>query len=384
MRSGQQRVLLEGGSCARYAPTGHLIYARAGSLFAVRFDPNRLQVDGSPVPVVEGVSWQGGLGFADYSFSNSGTLVYVPSGGAEENRTMVWVDREGKSEPLPAAPRAYSNPHLSPDGKRIAVAILGREQNISDIWIYDLPRGILARLTSGYLDFAPVWTPDGARVTFRSSTSSRHSGIFWVPADSSAPPQQLVTTNEPATPGAWSPEGSALVFAQGLPAKTGIWMLQRSGDGGQWKAAPLFAANAFLPQLSPDGRWIAYVSGDSGNLQVYLQPFPGPGGKLQVSTDGGTSPRWARSARELFYRNGDKMMAIDIDTRQGLTAGRPRLLFEGQYEMSPPNMQPGTGYDVSADGKRFLMVKRGGQSSIAQFAVVQDWFEELKRLRTDK
>jgi Tol biopolymer transport system component len=242
-------------------------------------------------------------------------------------------------------------------------------------------RDTLTRLTFGTHNFAPVWTPDGKRVTFQSRANPGNRGISWAPADGSGSPEELFASETQATPGSWLPDGSALAFYQGAPGRYSILLLPAAAGAGAAERKPRpFLGNARLPQISPDGRWIAYASDDSGAYQVYVQPFPGPGGKYQISPEGGDSPRWARSGRELFYRNVDKMMAVDIEAKAALHPGRPKFLFEGHYLTSPPGLQPGPGYDVSPDGKRFLMIKAGSeQPATTQLQVVQDWFEELKR-----
>ena len=382
LRTGEKRTLLEGGANARYSPTGHLIYARAGALFGVPFDPERLLLKGSPVPILEGVAWVSNTGMANYSFAASGTLVYVPAGGLGENRTMVWVDRKGVVEAVPAPPQGYSNPSISPDGRQIAVGIPGPTQSPWDIWTYDLTRDALQRVTFGQDNSSPAWTPDGKRITFRSVIAPGKSGISWIPVDRSGPAEPLLISDLPVTPGAWTPDGNSLVFSQGGPAATAIWVLPRpAGTTGtaQNKPRHLVGPVAVVPQLSPDGHWLAYQSSESGVFQVYAQPFPGPGGKSQISIDGGHSPRWARNGRELFYRNDDKIIAVEIETKPFFRAGKPKVLFEGRYEGTTLGRQPAPGYDVAPNGK-FLMI-RGAveQASSVQLQVVQDWFEELKR-----
>jgi eukaryotic-like serine/threonine-protein kinase len=374
LRTGEQHVLLEGGSNPRYAPTGHLIYARGSSLFAVPFDPERLQLKGTPSPVLEGVSRL--LGFVDYSFSESGDLVYVPGGAEAQKTTMVWVDRTGKAEALEAPPRAYFNPSISPDGRRVAMTVEGGPENNWDIWIFDLARRTLTKLTNGFLNNAPAWTPDGKRVAFRNVNESGQYGIFWAPADGSAPPEQLLATGGPVTPGSWLPDGSALLF-YGITSElqgTCVLPIQRA-PADSARTPQSIVKNSLNPQVSPDGRWLAYQSAG----QVFVQPFPGLVGRWQISNDGGNSPRWARNGRELFYRNGQKMMAVDIETKEAFRAGTPKLLFEGQYLGGPVGLQPGIGYDVSSDGKRFLMIKPDSEPNAAQLQVVENWFDELRR-----
>ena len=377
LRSGETRVLLEGGSKPRYASSGHLVYTRQGSLLAVPFDGERLQVKGTPSPVLEGLA---AAAFAEYSISDSGHLVYRP-GGAEEKTTMQWVDRAGKTEPLQAPPRTYATPSISPDGQRVAVTIEAGSPNDWDISVYDFARHTLTKLTYGSFNFAPSWTPDGKRVMFRNESESGQRGIFWVPADGSASPERLFTTELPATPCSWLPDASALVFYQGLPEYTEIGVFALQGHAANTARGPqVVVKNAIFPQFSPDGRWLAYASGG----QVYVQPFPSLVGKWQVSTDGGTAPRWARSGRELFYGSngskGNKLMAVEIETSGTFRSGVPKVLFEGTIATPGVGKQPGWPYDVSADGKRFLVIGPDSQPNpAAQLNVVENWFEELRR-----
>jgi serine/threonine-protein kinase len=387
LRTGEQRVLLEGGSSPHYVPTGHLSYARAGLLYAVPFDPRRLQLKGSPVPVLEDLEWFSLFGYGEYSFSASDTLVYFPRAVGDRNRTMMWVDRKGAAVPLPAPLRAYANPSVSPDGQRIAVNIAGERLESWDIWIYEQSRGTLTPLTSGLYNLAPVWTPDGKRVTFRSRSEAGKNiswMISWIPANGTGSPEPLLRTDLPTIPGSWSPDGRFLAFQQGPPGRTEILLLPNPemAGGAEQKPRPFIAAGRGVwgPQISPDGRWIAYTSFESGTSQVYVQSFPGPGEKWPISSDRGEWPRWARNGRELFYRNGDKMMVVEIAATPDFRAGKPKVLFEGHYEASPDSALPTKGYDVSPDGKRFLMIKGSGeQAAPVQVHVVQDWFEELKR-----
>jgi Tol biopolymer transport system component len=269
------------------------------------------------------------------------------------------------------------NPAVSPDGQRIAVSIGSAFS--WDIWVYDLTRDVLTRLTSGSQSVAPVWTPDGKRITYQARTSSGSSDIYWAPSDGSGPSEHLVASKTAATPGAWLRDGSALAFYEGDPSKTSILLVPTPGGGALEQKPRLLVDDARQPQISPDGRWMAYSSNGLPR-EIYVQSLPVPGAKIQISTDGGDSPRWARSGRELFYRNGDKMMAVEIETKPAFRAGRPTVLFEGRYDTSPIGLQPGISYDVSPDGKRFLMIKPAGEQPAAtQLQVVQDWFEELKR-----
>ena len=357
LETGERRVLIQGGNHARYAPTGHLVYARAGTLLAVPFDLARLEVTGAPVLVVEGVM-RSTEGAAQFSFSGLGSLIYVPGGIQGFERTLVWVDRTGTAQPLAAPPRAYSALRLSPDGQRLAVAI---QKANSDIWVYDVPRDTLTRLTFGASNNFPVWTPDGKCVTFQS-TKAGPPNLFWKPADGSGPAKLLTTSENNHSPQSCSPDGKMLAFTEVHPT-TGrdIWVLPLAGKR---KARPFLRTpfNESAAMFSPDCRWIAYISDESSQPEIYVQPFPGAGGKWQISTEGGREPLWAPNGKELFYRNGDQMMAVDISSQPTFTVGKPRLLFEGRYERSPVSRAY---YDVTPDGERFVMLKAGEEESEA-------------------
>jgi serine/threonine protein kinase/Tol biopolymer transport system component len=374
--TAEPRILLPVGTQPHYAPSGHLVYAQGGTLMAVPFDTKQLTVTGAAVPVVEGILQATSSGAAQYSFSTGGSLVYVSGGVQSAQNKLVWVSRNGAEQPLAAPMRPYDSPRLSPDGRRVAVAIADQE---TQTWLYDIPRETLTRLTfEGNTNAYPIWTPDGTRITFSSNKDGAGpTNIFWQLADGSGGLERLSTSEYIQTPHSWSADGRLLALIEVDPG-TGvdIWVL-RMGDR---KAQP-FLRTPFTEgaaRFSPDGRWLAYISDESGRYEIYMQPYPGPGGKWQISTEGGTEPVWNPNGRELFYRSGDKMMAVDIATQPGFTAGKPRMLFEGQYlptTTTPPN------YDVSADGQRFLMLKSVEQAASAptQINVVLNWFEDLKR-----
>ena len=335
--------------------------------------------DDSSEPLLEEIR-QTSPGFVDYSFSTSGTLVYVPGGESEGSFSLVWVDREGAVEPLGAKYGAYRNPRLSPDGQRLAVTLVA---NPYDVWVYDIPRHTLTRLTFEGDNRLPVWAPDGKQVAFRSNRAGGTWNLYWKPADGSGAAERLTTSEHTQTPSSWSLDGKFLAFYErattvGSSTTEGdIWVLPLEGER---KPQPFLQTQFYesSPTFSPDGSWLAYVSNESGRNEVYVLPYPGPGGKWQISTEGGREPVWARNGRELFYRNerGDQMMVVDITTEPTFRAGAPRLLFEGNFELSSGTLPF---YDISPDGQRFVMIKLEQQER-AQINVVQNWFEELKRL----
>ena len=374
LETGERRILVEGGMFARYAAsgpsttTGHLIYARAGGLLAVPFDLARLQVTGTPVPVLEGVATASYMGSAQFGLSHTGLLVYAPGGALHEKNSLVWVDRQGKAQPLPAPPHPYAFPRLFPDARRIVVEL---REAFHNIWIYDLGRGTLSRLTFEGGGHAPHLTPDGRRVIFGSDRAGQF-GLFWKPADASGPEERLTTSSQIQYCPSLTPDGKLLVFDDGED----IWMLRMEGDR---KPQPFLQTRSQegWARLSPDGRWLVYRSNETGQYEVYVQPFPGPGEKSQISTEGGHEPIWARSGREIFYRHGDRMMAVEISTQPRFTAGKPHVLFEGAYAYGVSLV---ANYDVTSDGQRFIMVKSSEKlAPVTQINLVLNWFEELKR-----
>ncbi len=367
----EPRALVPAGATPRYSPSGHLVYVQAGTLFAAPFDVNTLSVTREAVPVLQGVLQTTQL-HPFYSFSDTGTLVYIAGTSASAN-SLVWVTRSGAEQPLMAPPREYDWPRLAPDGRRIAVEVSGQT------WIYDTARDTLTRLTfTGTQNDAPSWSPDGTHVAVRSNRAGLPSAVYWQRADGSGGDEQLTTPALAADlPLSFSPDGRLLAFIR-ADAKTqrDIWV-QSLPDKTR---TPFLVTPATegAARFSPDGRWIAYVSNESGRPEIYVQPYPGPGGKWQISTDGGIEPAWNPNGRELFYRSNRRMMAVPVTTQPTFSAGRPAVLFEGDYLASTFPLA-GVTYDVTRDGQRFLMVKQNAASP-TEVNVVVNWFEELRRL----
>jgi eukaryotic-like serine/threonine-protein kinase len=367
-------------------------------LFAVAFDADRLAVLSGPVSVVQGVSrplnQAGATATANYGISNGGTLVYLTgirlAAGGAALTNMFWVNRDGREEPIPAPPRAYVYPRISPDGTKVALDV--RDQQL-DVWIWDLVRQTLTRLTfdPGEDEF-PVWSPDGKRVAFSSSRaggSTFNTGLFWVAADGTGAVERLAEGERQTFPGDFTPDSSrAIVHGSGAQGNDDIGLVSANGDSPEGKPGldvrPLLQTmyGERNPALSPDGRWLAYESDESGRAEIYVRPFPDvDAGRWQVSTGGGVQAAWARSGRELFYRNGPALMAVAVQTGTGFVAGTPKALFQGQYFGGPG----GRSYDVAPDGSRFLFLKAGpaggsGPTPRPRITIVENWSEELRRL----
>ena len=387
--TGERRSVLPNAVAGRVVPTGHLVFVRSGALWAVPFDRDLLDIVGTPVPVVEGVRVEGG-GAVQYAVADDGSLVYVPdaTGGTPRNN-LVWVDRSGEQEPLATPIRAYQTLSLSPDGLRAAVGIGGGGGGGNpDVWVSELARGTLTRLTTDEaVDRSPLWSPDGRRVTFTSDRNGQQE-VWWRAADSSDEAERLLTTDEAGNDLAaydWSPDGGVL-FAQVefLETESDVGMVSLDGPG-TWEPLIQTAAEEGSPVISPDGRWLAYTSDETGIPEVYVQRFPELEGRQPVSVGGGFGPDWSADGRELFFLRAptggapDAVMRVTFDLEAG-DVGTPERLFDyANYYSSPGGRRH---HDVSPDGQRFLMIVRGGSSSDtaagrARINVVLNWTQEL-------
>ncbi len=374
-RTGKRTLLIEGASEARYLPQGDLVFARAGTLFAVPFDAKTLSILGAAAPVVEGVWNDPTTGTAHYAVSHTGTLVYAPGQYTAASRRIAWVDRRGGIEFLPCEPGLYSEPKLSPDGRRFAVQLL------NDIWVYDFGSRTMTRTTFSGVNQAPVWTPDGRHIAFSSSQNVTRPTLYWVDPAGGEEPEMLSRDGEVQFPSSWSPDGTTLAYAEiklvNSETDFDIWLL--SGPG-QWKRQNLIRTPFKDDQamFSPDGRALAWVSTDTGRSQVYVRPYPGTGRTL-VSPDGGFEPVWSRSGTELFFRNGRGFYTVPVSTKGEVTAGRPALLFEGDFDSG--SVTPGIpAYDVAPDGRRFILVTGTADAeSPLRLDVVMNWVEDVKR-----
>jgi serine/threonine-protein kinase len=371
-------VVLEGGSYARYLSSGHLVFARNGALYAVPFDLSRLTVIGKPVQVLSDVVTEPATGAAHFAVSKMGTLAYLPGVPRSPDRNLVWVDRRGGVRPVSKHQRWFYHPSLSPDGKRLAVAV--NEGSNTDIWVLDTGRDALTRLTfDPGEDFAPIWAPDGRTVVHASEMEGPGPMLSRTPANGSGATVILSSNQpQPPSPGAnepasWSRDGKTLIFTQNFT----IWTLEMAGDS---PAQPLFDSPFHVSgaSLSPDGSWLAYHSDEAGREEVYLRSFPEPDEKFQISTEGGAWPVWNRNGQELFYRDGNEMMVVDISDQPVFTASAPRVLFAGNFEYSwgeVPN------YDVSPSGEQFLMIQTvEPESNRGPIGIITNWSDELRRL----
>ena len=341
----------------------------SGTLMAVPFDARRLEVRGPPTPISDSVqvgttSRTGKLGVSD-----NGTIVFASGGLLLAD--IVAVSRGGASRTLSAAPRNFFAPSLSPDGKSLAVQIF---ENGSDIWVFGVASKALSRLTFDQSGLRPLWTVDGRRVVYDRQGDGRRE-LAWIPADGSGPAESLLAGENDQMMGAFTPDGRTMVFGEQLPS--GRRQVSAVTFDSVSRVRPIIA-NAFenhTPSLSPDGKWVAYVSNESGRSEVYVRPFPGPGGRWQISRDGGTEPLWSGTGREIFYRAGDRMMAAEVQVGANFAPGASRELFR-------TTAAPGItfrNYDVSRDGQTLYFAQPVGDAA-ENVVVLLNWFEQLPRI----
>jgi serine/threonine-protein kinase len=384
MASGQRKTVQRGGFHARYLPSGHVVYMHEGTLFAVPFDLQRLEVTGQPAPILEGVVTTTAFGGAQFSFSDTGNLVYV-AGHAAQNVSIYWMDREGKFTPLREIPGGYYSLAFSPDGKRLALDI--NDSKRRDIWVYAWERDTFTRLTfAGEANESPVWTPDGQRIVYSSQERGGPFNLWWIRADGAGDAQRLTESKGPQYARSWQPGGKVLAFSQLNPGTSwDILTLRIEGnEKSAWKPGEPkpFVNSAFVefaPAFSPDGLWLAYQSTEAGNNEVYVRPFPGPGGKWQISTGGGVLPKWSRNGKELFYRTEDsKVMAVTYTASgDSFHADKPQLWSPGQFTDRGANLN----FDLHPDGKRFAVLKTPGaeqNAAVNKVSFIFNFFDELR------
>jgi serine/threonine protein kinase len=387
----RRKIVARGGASPRYVATssgaGHLIYVNKATLFAIPFDLEKLETHGTAVPVLDDVAYMSPVGTGQFDFSQApsghGTLVYRRSSGGASARmaTLQWVDPSGKKEPLRVKPGDYQGLSLSPDGKRVALTIT--EAGSSDVWVYDPQRDAITRLTlgGGGANFLPIWSPDGQYIVFGRLTG----GIFQTRADGAGQPQTLTEGKLTQAPFGFTPNGKRLAYIEVAPnGQVQVWTVPLEDRGGQLKAGKpeQFLKSSFTdlgPSFSPDGRWLAYQSNESGVFEVYVRAFPPPssgqGGKWQVSNNGGAAPHWSRSGHELVYQSGDQIMAVSYSVKgDTFVPEKPRVWIA---------KLGGTQWDLAPDGKRVIVLTPAetAQATKQEHEVVflENFFDELRR-----
>jgi len=349
---------------------------------AVAFDIDRLEVRGQPVPVVANVmhalnatNAPYNTGAGQYNVSYPGSLIYVSGGILPDNaNSLVRLDMKGNVQPIADFEAAFFAPRFSPDGQRISYSTNARERRV---WIFDVSRGTTTQLTGEGLATWAIWMPNGKRLVFGWAKSGMPN-LWWRASDGSSPMEQLAADAGRQHPGSFTPDGSMLAFVDYHPQPSdNILLLDMKTRGVT--AVLTSKAREIYPEISPDGRWLAYASNESGRMEIFMGPFPGLGGKWQISNAGGTEPIWSKDGKQLFYRRSAQVWVVGIRTEGGFYAGRPHLLFE---QRGLGFGDPIRNWDLAPDGRSFLMVKseETKPEPVTEMVLVQNWFEELKRL----
>ena len=375
LSDGSYRSLTE-GTTATYLHTGYLVFARSEVLHAAPFDLDRLELTGEPVPVVRGVRsnrW-GGANHASYALSKTGTLAYIPGDDASNRSRLVWVDRDGRVTALSApVERDYIYPRLSPDDTRVSVSGQTDERSL---WLVDVERGTTMRFTFEGSNWISAWRPDSAQILFNSDHEGQ--GIYRQDTDAAEGAVAVLTLGHTQWPDAWASDASVIASTEVSAETNGdIWIL--SPDGSERSAFVNTAFDERAADFSPDARYIVFTSDESGQSEVYVQPYPGPGRKELVSNDGGREPRWSPRGDEIFYRRGDEMISVAVELTPALKLGQPKVLFRGDFE---PTRVGHRNYDVTADAQRFVMVEAADEDE-TRIHVIVNWHEELERLMAD-
>jgi len=378
----RRKTLEHGGTFGRYLPasngTGHLVYINNGTLFAVPFDPDRLEVRGTPSLVLEEVAYSTSYGSAQFDFSRNGTLVYRTGGAPGANLvTVQWLDAAGKTQPLLAKPGGYQRPRWSPDGQRLAF------DDGSDIWVYEARRDATTRLTfGGGANLAPVWSPDGRYIAFSGA-----GRIWWVRSDGAGKPQPLIQGKNVLAPYSFMPDGKRLAYHELNPGTAyDIWTVTIESDKAGLRAGKpeLFLqtpATELSPAFSPDGRWLAYASNESGAYEVYVRAFPDKGGKWQISSAQGTHPVWSGNGHEVFYQGQDNriMVATYAAKSDSFVPDRPRVWSDKRLA----NLGLTSNYDLAPDGKRIAALMPAetpeAQQSQNHVILLLNFADELQR-----
>jgi Tol biopolymer transport system component/DNA-binding winged helix-turn-helix (wHTH) protein len=385
LESGEHRTLITDGYNAKYSPTGHIVFMRGDTIWAVPFDEASGKVSGEESPLFDGLEHNSGPGEVVYDFSDNGLLVYQIGGDAVLDnhgaRYPVWVDRDGNEEPVNVPPATYWAPRISPDGKRAVVVI--NDDNNNDVWVIDLERETSSRLTFGDAFNGPAfWSPDGDRIIYSSRNDA--GGIFSRAANGTGSAEQINVNDIATQMDALSPDGKQAIVLNRGRGESDMYLLSLTGESfpQSFVSTPFDEAGA---QISPDGNYVAYESDETGRVEVYVRTFPNPdGGRWQITTDGGYEPQWSPTGNELFFRKyfGSSISAVNIQTEPNFSMTSPRLVIAGNYVAAPFT------YAVSADGERLLMFKSVDQPSdetpsnarAPRLAIVENWFEELKRI----
>jgi serine/threonine-protein kinase len=377
--TGKRHAVLQGAASARYVTTGHLLIARGASVYAVPFDVKTLTTSGTPVQVLQGVNGDSTTGALHLSVAEDGTIAYTPGSTQGASNRLMWVDRTGMAKAVPLPQGLFFEPRLSPDGARVVVSWQTASSGSGDIWVSDLTRNTFTRLSFSGGAASPVWSRDGRTIYYSYlDPTGRQTTIMRKPADGSRDAQPVVVLDggRAYIHHVSSDEQWAVVDLSPLTSVGDVLKVALTANA---KPEPLVATkfDDLEATVSPDERWLAYVSDETGRFEVYVRDIMSSGGRWQISTMGGEEPRWSSDGRELFYRNNSKLMSVAVETQGALDPKAPTEVFDGVYDF---RSESGVSYAIDPKGSRFLMIRPSDESATSSIVVVLNWFDELRRL----
>ncbi len=376
IETGERKTVFRGASNAKYISTGHLLFSRSGVLYIVSFDADKLEVTGQPIPVVQGVYSEVTTGITNYVISDNGTLVYLPGAIEGESRKIVKIDMKGETTIIDSGSHPYIEPKLSPDNKKIAVVIRNGEDY--DIWIFDIIRRTLSKLTFGGLNRTPLWSPDGKTIAYFKRTKEGKSGIFMKPSDGSGDEVEIYNSEQTRVYlNHWSSDGKYLLVDNLTKnAQSDLLIIPLSGDKKPWKYLDS-KKDEYESSISPNGKWIAYLTDESGSYQIYVRSFPNKEGKWQISTDVAEEPRWSPDGKSLYYRKSSQMMSVPVSTATTFSAGVATVLLKN---FPSQNVDSGMSYDITSDGKYFITTQPAKGISYKNIFIILHWTEDIRNL----
>ncbi|OGD21726.1 MAG: hypothetical protein A2W03_18165 [Candidatus Aminicenantes bacterium RBG_16_63_16] len=376
LKTNERKTLVEGGLQPLYLATGHLVYCQEQHLMAVPIDPVRARIKGEPVMVVDGIAQSGQNGVAQVTIADNGTLAYLPSSTEVALPRLVWVTQKGEVTEAIKDRQNFGYLNLSRDGRKVVLNIPSSQGDM-EVWVYDLSGGSAPlRLTRSGCSWDPIWTPDGKRIVFDYAPTCGGDGdMYWLAAEGGTP-ELLLARPGPQYPVAFGPRGE-LLFVETQPSKG--WDVTVLEMKAKAEPRPLLDTefNEMIPAISPDGRWIAYQSSESGSGEVYVASYPDLHGKKRVSSGGGDEPKWSPDGRRLFFKHEREVMSSELEPGPDFSFSEPKALFSSNFWGFLQQAWPS--YCVAPDG-RFLMIEERAAGSGLQINVVLNWFEELKRL----
>ena len=376
IETGERKKLIKDASTARYINTGHILFSRSGILYIVPFDPDKLVITGQPLPVLEGVYSDLTTGITNYMVSDNGTLAYIPGAIEGESRNIVRIGMNGEMTILDSVGHPYLEPELSPDNKKIALVV--REGEDSDIWTFDIKRKTLTKLTFGGLNRTPHWSPDGKYIAYMKRVENGKTIIVMKPSDGSGQEKEIYSSEGRLYVDEWSKDGNFLIIDNlTLQSQSDLLIVPLTGNKKPWKYLDS-PKDEYEACLSPDGKWIAYLSNESNTYQIYVRSFPDKDkGKWQISANATDEPRWSPDGKYLYYRQGSQLIEVPVSYSPTFTPGLPKVLISGFPVMT---VDSGISYDISSDGKYFITTVPLGGSTIKKIAVVTNWTQEIKNL----